>query len=68
MSAGNIHTNKINGYSRIIKLVMKGVYQHCSAKHLKRYFAEFDFRYNQKEIGDSERLNQILIGISAVYV
>ncbi len=23
---------------------MKGVYQHCSEKHLHRYLAEFDFR------------------------
>jgi hypothetical protein len=25
---------------------MKGVYQHASKKHLHRYLAEFDFRYN----------------------
>jgi hypothetical protein len=27
---------------------MKGVYQHCSEKHLYRYFAEFDFRYSTR--------------------
>jgi hypothetical protein len=27
---------------------MKGVYQHCSEKHLHRYLAEFDFRYNNR--------------------
>ena len=28
---------------------MKGVYQHCKEKHLHRYLAEFDFRYNYRE-------------------
>jgi ISXO2-like transposase domain len=27
---------------------MKGVYQHCKEKHLHRYLAEFDFRYNTR--------------------
>ena len=27
---------------------MKGVYQHCSEKHLHRYLAEFDFRYTNR--------------------
>ena len=27
---------------------MKGVYQHCGEKHLHRYLAEFDFRYNNR--------------------
>ena len=28
---------------------MKGVYQHCSKRHLHRYTAEFEFRYNNRE-------------------
>jgi hypothetical protein len=28
---------------------MRGIYQHCSEKHLHRYLAEFDFRYNYRE-------------------
>ena len=27
---------------------MKGVYQHCSEKHLHRYLAEFEFRYRNR--------------------
>jgi hypothetical protein len=34
---------------------MKGVYQHCAEKHLHRYLAEFDFRYNTRKISDAER-------------
>jgi hypothetical protein len=27
---------------------MTGIYQHCNEKHLHRYLAEFDFRYNNR--------------------
>ena len=32
----------------IFKRGMKGVYQHCSKRHLHRYVAEFEFRYNNR--------------------
>jgi hypothetical protein len=45
---------------------MKGVYQHCSEKHLHRYVAEFDFRYSNR-IGlgtnDHARTERALRGI-----
>jgi hypothetical protein len=45
---------------------MTGVYQHCSSAHLKRYLAEFDFRYNERAalgVGDVERTGKALAGI-----
>lgn len=45
---GDIHTNTIEGVFSIFKRGMKGVYQHCKEKHLHRYLAEFDFRYNNR--------------------
>jgi len=45
---GEVHTNTIEGYFSIFKRGMKGVYQHCGEKHLHRYLAEFDFRYNNR--------------------
>jgi hypothetical protein len=45
---------------------MKGVYQHCGEKHLHRYLAEFDFRYNNRSavgIEDGERATKALKGI-----
>jgi transposase-like protein len=45
---GDVHTNTIEGYFSIFKRGMKGIYQHCAEKHLHRYLAEFDFRYNHR--------------------
>ena len=62
---GNAHTNTVEGYFSIFKRGMKGVYQHCSSRHLKRYLSEFDFRYNARaalEVGDMERMTQALAG------
>jgi transposase-like protein len=45
---GEVHTNTIEGAFSIFKRGMKGIYQHCKEKHLHRYLAEFDFRYNHR--------------------
>ena len=58
-----VHTNTIEGFYSIFKRGMKGVYQHCSEKHLHRYLAEFDFRYNHRSaLGceDQERAQRAL--------
>ncbi|MCA1654693.1 MAG: IS1595 family transposase [Sphingomicrobium sp.] len=63
---GRVHTNTVEGYFSIFKRGMKGVYQHCSSKHLHRYVAEFEFRYNNREahgVNDVERSVQALRGI-----
>lgn len=60
-----IHTNTVEGYFSIFKRGMKGVYQHCSEKHLHRYLAEFDFRYNNrsaKGVEDVERAARAVMG------
>ena len=41
-------TNDTEGFFSIFKRGMRGVYQHCSEKHLHRYLAEFDFRYSNR--------------------
>lgn len=61
---GPIHTNTIEGFFSIFKRDMKGVYQHCAKKHLHRYLAEFDFRYNNRGIDDLTRTGDALTGIS----
>jgi hypothetical protein len=49
-----------------MKRGITGVYHHVSAKHLKRYLAEFDFRYNEREklgVNDAERMSRSIPGI-----
>jgi transposase-like protein len=63
---GEISTNTVEGYFSIFKRGMKGVYQHCSEKHLHRYLSEFDFRYsNRVALGfdDAARTEKALQGI-----
>jgi hypothetical protein len=63
---GDITTNTVEGYYSIFKRGMKGVYQHCSEKHLHRYLAEFDFRYSNRSalgIEDRERADILASGI-----
>ena len=45
---GEAHTNTAEGFFSVFKRGMKGTYQHCAEKHLHRYTAEFDFRYNNR--------------------
>lgn len=53
---GEFHTNSCEGYFSIFKRGMRGVYQHCSEKHLHRYLAEFDFRYsNRAKLGVDDK-------------
>lgn len=58
----DVHTNSAEGFFSIFKRGMKGVYQHCSEKHLHRYLAEFDFRYNHRKITDEERTIEAVRG------
>jgi transposase-like protein len=63
---GDVHTNTVEGYFGIFKRGMKGVYQHCREKHLHRYLAEFDFRYNSRSalgVNDEARAERALKGI-----
>ena len=63
---GDVHTNTLEGFFSIFKRGMVGTYQHMDRKHLHRYLAEFDFRYNNRAklgIGDAERARNALKGI-----
>ena len=62
---GDVHTNSAEGYFSIFKRGMRGIYQHCAEKHLHRYLAEYDFRFNHRiALGydDGERAAMALKG------
>jgi transposase-like protein len=63
---GDVTTNHIENYFSVFKRGMRGTYQHCSEKHLHRYLAEFDFRYNNRSalgVEDGERAAILVKGI-----
>lgn len=63
---GEAHINTLEGYFSVFKRGMIGTYQHCQSKHLHRYLAEFDFRYNHRSslgIEDGQRVFDALKGI-----
>ena len=63
---GDVHTNTIEGYFSILKRGINGVYHHVSQQHLKRYLAEYDFRYNERAalgVNDEARADRLIRGI-----
>ena len=63
---GEAHTNTVEGYFSILKRGVTGTYHHVSQQHLKRYLAEFDFRYNERValgVSDAQRADKALEGI-----
>jgi transposase-like protein len=55
-----IHTNGIEGAWSLFKRQVYGIHHWISAKHLDRYLNEFTFRYNRRESGEGERMNEFL--------
>ena len=53
---GDIHTNTVENFFSIFKRGVIGTYHHMSEAHIcTATLAEFDFRYNTKDITDRER-------------
>ncbi len=63
---GEAHSNTVENYFSILKRGITGTYHHVSQQHLKRYLAEFDFRYNERlalEVTDAERARKAVGGV-----
>lgn len=63
---GDATTNTAESFFSVFKRGMRGTYQHCKVRHLPRYLAEFDFRYNHRialGINDIERTDAMVRGI-----
>src|SRR5437868_2774636 len=64
---GDAHSNTVEGYFSILKRGIYGVYHHVSEAHLKRYLAEFDFRYNERTalgVTDANRARKAVVGVA----
>jgi transposase-like protein len=62
---GPFHSNTVEGYFSLLKRGVIGTYHSISEAHLRRYLAEFDFRYNHREalgINDTERTDAAIAG------
>ena len=61
------------GFYSIFKRGMKGIYQHCSEKHLHRYLAEFDFRFSNRvamgvdDVARTDRMSTGIVGKRLTY-
>jgi hypothetical protein len=63
---GDASTNAAKNYFSVFKRGLFGVYQHCGEKHLHRYLAKYDFRYNNRSklgVEDAERAQRAMAGI-----
>jgi transposase-like protein len=57
---GQVHTNGIESFWALLKRGYYGTFHHFSWKHLNRYLAEFETRWNMSQLDDGQRLNSIL--------
>ena len=61
---GDAYTNNAEGFFSIFKKGMRGIYQHCEEKHLHRYLAEFDFRYNHRVAKGVDDMNRAIAALA----
>lgn len=61
---GNVHTNGIESFWALIKRGYVGVFHHFTPKHTHRYIAEFEMRWNMRNFGHTNRLDDMLGSIS----
>lgn len=59
-SRGDVTTNTVEGFFSLLKRGVMGTFHHVSKKHLHRYVAEFEFRYNSRKTDDGGRLQAVI--------
>ena len=55
---GENHTNTIEGAWSHLKLSIRAIYIGVSPKHLQKYCAEYEYRYNTRSLKDGERFDK----------
>ena len=61
-SRGDVTTNTVEGFFGLLKRGINGTYHQVSKKHLHRYVAEFEFRYNARKVTDGQRTDAMIAG------
>ena len=57
---GRVHTCTIDGYWSQLKRQIFGIHHWVSAKYLGRYLDENSWRYNERESGEGDRVNNLI--------
>lgn len=52
---GEAYTNTVEGYFSLLKRGVVGTFHKISKQHIDQYLAEFDFRYNYRDVTDGAR-------------
>jgi hypothetical protein len=52
---GSVHVNTAESWNALLKRSIVGSFHHVSREHLSRYCDEVSFRWDRREITDSER-------------
>lgn len=50
---GEHHTNSLEGFWSLLKRSIKGTHVHVSKRHLAKYLAEFEFRWNLRQVPEA---------------
>ena len=55
-----LHTNTIEGAWSLLMRQIVGIHHFITAKHLGRYVAEAEWRYNRRKVADAARLDALI--------
>jgi transposase-like protein len=55
-----VHINGIEGAWSLFKRQVYGIHHHVSRKHLDAYLGEMCYRYNRRDMGEGDRVNDLL--------
>jgi hypothetical protein len=62
VGAVRAHVNTVEGFFGLFKRAIVGVWHRISGKHLHRYAAEHEFRWNRRKTDVADRIARCLIG------
>lgn len=62
---GNAYTNNIEGFwGNFCKRVVNAIYNHIGRKYMQRYFDEFCFRYNTRNVSNKVRFDTAIVNMN----